>query len=461
MPSSEAWSLESKAARREARREQYEFAAELPAKYEGRAPGGNWQLWAIPLLLSLAGVVMIASLTSRSGQAGELAFYWQAFRQFRFLICGLVLMYLCCFVPLSWMRRLSFLLWILAVALTTATLFPSLGGVRVGGASRWLILLGLQFQPLEILTLAVPMFLAARLSTSKREDSERFLRPTLLIAVISAAPLFFQPNMGGIILVFGICISMHVVDRGWKYPIYGGVILFLLFVLMIYSEEYRMRRLFAFLNPWDDPMNRGFQIIQGLVAFSNGGVMGIGIGRGLQTLNFLPAAQTDYIFPAIGEEFGLVGTLFIVLLYAFWTFKAYMLYRSSDDPYISVLIWGLVASILFPMFVNLGGVMKLMPLTGIPLPFVSLGGTSLIIMWAKVGILMRIAREISLPVHVHSNQQDREAVPASRHRNSEFVLAREPAFYREPAFPAARGQVAWGISPARNKVWNLPPRKRP
>jgi cell division protein FtsW len=143
-------------------------------------------------------------------------------------------------------------------------------------------------------------------------------------------------------------------------------------------------------------MNKGFQIIQGLVAFSNGGILGVGVGKGLQKLNYLPAAHTDYIFPAIGEEFGLIGTLFIVLLYAFWTFKAYMLYRRSADAYMSVLIWGITASVLFPMFINLGGVMKLMPLTGIPLPFISFGGTALVIMWVKVGIMMRVAKEINM-----------------------------------------------------------------
>jgi cell division protein FtsW len=283
----------------------------------------------------------------------------------------------------------------MAVLMVFATLIPGLG-VRVGGARRWLNVLGIQFQPLEILTLGVPMFLADRLSSSRHEDFQCFCKPTLSIAVLSAIPLVFQPNMGGTILVFAICMSMHVVNRGWKYPLIGGLFLFFVFIVMIYAEGYRMRRLLAFLNPWDDPMNKGFQIIQGLVAFSNGGILGVGVGKGLQKLNYLPAAHTDYIFPAIGEEFGLIGTLFIVLLYAFWTFKAYSLFRRSGDPYISVLVWGITASILFPMFVNLGGVMKLMPLTGVPLPFVSFGGTALVIMWVKVGILMRVAKEVTL-----------------------------------------------------------------
>ena len=449
MPSSEIWAINPKETERWEASHEHDLA-ELPPVYEKRAAGSHWPLWVIPLLLSLSGIIMIASLTSRSGQISGLAFYWQAFRQFQFLLLGLMLMYFCCLVPLSLMRRLSWLLWVFALILTFATLFPSLG-VRVGGARRWLAIFGLQFQPLEILTLAIPLFLADRLSVSKRENLEHFLRPTMLIAIISAAPLFFQPNMGGIILVFAICVSMHVVNRGWKYPLIGGAFLLLIFLFMIYSEEYRMRRLFAFLNPWDDPMNRGFQVIQGLVAFSNGGVFGVGVGRGLQTLNFLPAAHTDYIFPAIGEEFGLIGTLIIVLLYAFWTIKAYMIYRSTDDQYVSVLIWGLAASVLFPMIINLGGVMQLMPLTGIPLPFVSLGGTSIVIMWVRIGILLRIAREISMPA-----QAQQKAAPIRVVSPPRYV--RQPSLWEHEGLPAP-AQISRYSSgkrpPRRGRSWEI------
>jgi len=449
VPSSEIWALSREEAERWDDPREYSLA-ELPSAYEKRATGSHWPLWVIPLLLSLGGIIMIASLTSRSGQIGGLAFYWQAFRQFQFLWIGLMLMYFCCLVPLSLMRRLSWLLWLFALILTILTLFPSLG-VRVGGARRWLAIFGLQFQPLEILTLAIPLFLADRLSASKREGLERFIKPTLSIAIISAAPLFFQPNMGGIILVFAICVSMHVVNRGWKYPLIGGVFLLVIFVFMIYSEEYRMRRLFAFLNPWDDPMNRGFQVIQGLVAFSNGGVFGVGVGRGLQTLNFLPAAHTDYIFPAIGEEFGLVGTLVIVMLYAFWTLKAYMIYRSTDDQYVSVLIWGLSASVLFPMIINLGGVMQLMPLTGIPLPFVSLGGTSIVIMWVRVGILVRIARELSMSAHAQRETASVRVVSPPRYRQHPALWERDelPAPAQASRYPSGRRPLR------RERSWEI------
>jgi cell division protein FtsW len=333
---------------------------------------------------------MIASLTSRNAVGG----YKLALKQFEFLLLGLSLMYVCCLTPLSLIRRVSGLFWVFAALITVGTLIPGLG-VKVGGARRWLNLGIVQFQPLEILTLAVPLFLADRLAVSTRENFQCFCRPSISVAMFSAIPLFGQPNMGGIILVFAICMSMHVAAKGWKYPLVGGLFLFLGFVAMIYMEPYRIRRLLAFLDPWEDPLGKGFQIIQGLVAFSNGGILGVGVGKGLQKLNYLPAAHTDYIFPAIGEEFGLLGTLLVLSLYAYWTFKCYLLYRRSDNLYIALVVWGITVSILFPMFVNLGGVMKLMPLTGIPLPFLSSGGTALVFMWVKVGVVIRIAREMT------------------------------------------------------------------
>ena len=191
---------------------------------------------------------------------------------------------------------------------------------------------------------------------------------------------------------------MHIERRGWKFPlmvfIFNAVmaILFINFAPYLIAE-YRMRRVRAFLDPWEDPTNTGYQIIQGLVAFANGSLTGVGIGKGLQEDVYLPEAATDYIFPAIGEEFGLVGTMFLVLLYAIWTWRGFYIYKNAKTPFTKSLALGLVCSVIFPMFVNAAGVMKLMPLTGIPMPFISSGGSSMLFMWLKVGLLMCIKVE--------------------------------------------------------------------
>ncbi|MBQ9418926.1 MAG: FtsW/RodA/SpoVE family cell cycle protein, partial [Synergistaceae bacterium] len=179
----------------------------------------------------------------------------------------------------------------------------------------------------------------------------------------------------------------------------------------ILIAPYRMRRFNAFWDPWSDPTNTGFQIIQGLVAFAIGSVTGVGIGKGLQQERYLPEADTDYIFPAIGEEFGLVGTLFLVILYAVWTWKVFFIYKNAKNPFTKSHALGLTASVIFPMFVNVAGVTKLMPLTGIPMPFISAGGRSMLFMWAKVGLLMAIKSENSeddKPKHKHKKKTDEE-----------------------------------------------------
>ena len=357
---------------------------------DGERPrgGGPWLIWGIPLILSLCGLVMIASLSLRNSMTGGSP-YTQIVKQFLFFVSGLVLMSACAFFSLRTLRCWSFLLWILALLLLVGTLIPGLG-VRVGGARRWLDLRWVRFQPLEFLLLAVPLFLADRLDQSRREGFQVFLRPTVMVMSLSILPLLFQPNLGGTILVTLICLMMHVENRGWKYPLLGGAFMVAIFAFLTLLEPYRMRRFLAFWDPWSDPMNKGFQIIQGLVAFCNGRLLGVGIGKGLQEDEYLPAAQTDYIFPPIGEEFGLAGTLSLLSLYAVWTIRAYRIYRRCPNPFLSVLTLGLTTSIIGPMFINVGGVMKLMPLTGIPLPFVSAGGSAMLFMWAKVGILMRI-----------------------------------------------------------------------
>ncbi len=352
-----------------------------------------WLLWIIPLALSVIGVVMIASLSLRNSMEGNFA-YSLPLKQLQYLGLGLTAMVCCYYGNMSVLRKWSRPLWFLAVILVLATLIPGLG-VRVGGARRWLNVGITRFQPLEFLTLVVPLYMALRLTETKRTGFNAFLNPTVLVVVFSVLPLLLQPNLGGTILVSLICFSMHIENKGWKYPVLGGVVLLLLFVLLIMLEPYRMRRFWAFMDPWDDPMDKGFQIIQGLVAFCNGGFFGVGIGKGLQEREYLPAAETDYIFPAIGEEFGLVGTLFILFLYALWIYRVYLLYNNCRDPYLSVLIFGGMVSVIAPMFINLCGVMKLMPLTGIPLPFLSAGGSSLFFMWCKVGIIILASKTLS------------------------------------------------------------------
>ena len=349
----------------------------------------------IPLILSGCGMIMISSLSLRNSMSAGNPFA-HPLRQFQFIGLGVTFMFVCMLVPSEKFRKHSTKLFLFSLFLLILTLIPGLG-VKVGGARRWLALPGFRFQPLEFVLFVLPIFMAKRLNEDEvslsRGDFHSFMSPTLTTILILAVPLMLQPNLGGTILVAAICFVMHIERRGWKYPLIGIVAAAAIVVILILIAPYRMRRFDAFWDPWSDPRGKGFQIIQGLIAFANGSVTGVGIGKGLQEERYLPEAETDYIFPAIGEEFGLVGTLFLISLYALWTWRVYYIYRNAKTPFTKSLALGLTASVIFPMFVNVAGVTKLMPLTGIPMPFISAGGSSMLFMWAKVGLLMTIKSE--------------------------------------------------------------------
>ena len=349
----------------------------------------------IPLILSACGMIMISSLSLRNSMVSGNPFA-APLRQFQFIGLGITFMFVCMLFSSEAYRKHSGKIFFFSWILLLLTLVPGLG-VKAGGATRWLSIASFRFQPLEFVLFALPIFMAKRLNENEvvlsRGEFHSFMSPTLTTIILLAVPLMLQPNLGGTILVVSICFVMHIERRGWKWPLWGVACGIILVVLAILIAPYRMRRFYAFWDPWDDPMGKGFQIIQGLVAFANGSLTGVGIGKGLQEERYLPEADTDYIFPAIGEEFGLVGTMTLVILYAVWAWRVFYIYKNAKNSFTRSLALGLTASVIFPMFLNVAGVTKLMPLTGLPVPFVSWGGSSMIFMWAKVGLLMTIKAE--------------------------------------------------------------------
>ena len=357
-------------------------------------------IWFWPLVLSCFGILTIASITSRGGLSGQINLYSISGRQLFALVLGFISMFITSMIPLSFWRKYSSIFWIGAVVLTAATLIPGIG-IERGGARRWLSIGPFMLQPLELLSLFVPMHLSKCLSDTDGKPLEVFIRITIIIALASVWPLLLQPDFGGTVLIVVLCMSIHVESRGWKYPLCGIPILAALAYPMVSFFGYRTRRITAFLDPWSDPLSSGFQTIQGLIAFANGGIAGVGIGKGLQK-NYLPAAHTDYIFPAIGEEFGIIGTFGILAVFGFWFLVVWGLYRRQRDVFLSTLTWGIAASVALPLFINLGGVMNIIPLTGIPLPFISYGGSALWVVWIKIGVLVRIAKESALKTEIRN-----------------------------------------------------------
>ncbi|EHM10000.1 bacterial cell division membrane protein [Thermanaerovibrio velox DSM 12556] len=345
-------------------------------------------LWLIPFLLNGLGMLVITSTTTPKifGSSGSL--FWVGLKQLQWMLIGWVGFIVGWRIPFRVWMRTSGILWVVSIFLVFCTLLPGIGAT-IGGARRWIRIAGLSFQPGEVLYLFFSIHLTKMLHKHDKDEIKSFI-VLLSLIFLSAAPLLLQPDLGTIILIFTIGMGIFVERHGWRLPLVSAVGGVVILVLLIVAEPYRMRRVVAFLDPWKDPLDTGFQAIQGLIAFSNGGLWGTGLGHGFQKLQYLPAAYTDFIFAALGEEMGLVGTMGVLALFFIWTMRVKRYYFEMDDDIVASMLWAMVLTIITPFFINVGGVTKMMPLTGMPLPFLSYGGTSLVMMWFRLGMVMGI-----------------------------------------------------------------------
>lgn len=348
-------------------------------------------LWIVPLALSCLGILMVTSTTSPGSYAATGSPFSTGILQLLWLGLGIVAMISTYLVPIEFWERHCGALALFSFALVAATLVPGVG-VSVGGARRWLPLVLFRIQPSEVLTFAM-IFVFAKVADKNERDPDRCFVKFIIWIAASCALLMMQPDLGSTLLIVLIGMGMYVERFGWKRPLIASLVLMLLFAVFIYLEPYRMRRVAAFFDPWQDPFDKGFQTIQGLIAFANGGLWGSGLGHGFQKLNYLPAAYTDFIYAAIGEELGLAGTLGILALCLIWTARGRHLYNRVPDGFMTSVVWGGLLSVMLPFFINIAGVTKLLPLTGMPLPFLSYGGSAMFMLWMRVGLLLRVHKE--------------------------------------------------------------------
>lgn len=354
----------------------------------------NMFLWVIPLILTGIGILMITSTTSTTSFASTGTPFQMGMKQLQWFAIAMISMVFIYLIPLKVWYKTSGLILVLTWIMSWLPLIPGIGDT-IGGARRWIQLPGLSIsiQPGELLCLAMALHLAKILTRESKDPLRAFISTSTLM-FLAAMPLLCQPDFGSVMLLFLISMGMYVERIGWRYPIFaGGLIAALTFPALILGKLYRIRRVMAFIDPWADPLKTGYHAIQGLIAFSNGGFWGAGLGHGFQKLNYLPAAYTDFIYAAIGEELGLIGTLGVLTLFAFWISQIRKIYYTVQEGFSSSLTWGIALTVILPLFINVAGVTKFLPMTGMPLPFVSYGGTSLLTMWARVGILMRLEKE--------------------------------------------------------------------
>jgi cell division protein FtsW len=351
-------------------------------------------LLLLAVSLTFIGMVMVYSSSAiMAAERFHDGFYFLK-RQVVYTALGFICMAAATYFNYQNWRKLAFLSLGVSILLLGLLFVPGLG-VKVGGATRWLRVPGFTLQPAEFVKLALVLYLAHSLTRKKemvRSLSKGFL-PYLIVLAVLLGMLLKQPDLGSAMIIAGVAMSMlFIAGVRWAYLVSTLLMSLPVLYLLVMSVDYRKRRILAFLDPWDDPFDTGFQIIQSLVAFGKGGIFGQGLGVGEQKLFYLPEAHTDFIFSVIGEELGLVGVLLIAGLYLMLVLSGIRVALACQDPFGRNLAFGLSALLGLEAFVNLGVCMGLLPTKGLPLPFISYGGSNLLVCLAAVGILLNISQ---------------------------------------------------------------------
>ncbi len=398
---------ETRAAERQAQ------AVERAEQAEVQEPVWAYRLtWASVLLLLAFGLLMVFSASSVVGlfRENEDGFYFLR-QQAITAAAGLILLFGISRLDYRRLRPLSFLGLGFAALLLILVRVPGVGS-EAGGATRWLELGFISLQPSEFAKLAVVVF-GAHVLSSRRilrgDQGAMFLR---LVPPVGALCLLIllQPDLGTTVMVGMILLGLLWVAGMGRVQWFGlSGTAFAFAALMIATADYRRQRFLAFLDPFADAQDSGFQIVQALIAIGSGGLFGVGPGQSVQKFSYLPEAHTDMIFAIVGEEFGLLGITAVIALFAALLLSAWRIARGCADPFGKYLVAGTVFLIGGQALLNMGGVMAALPLTGVPLPFISFGRTNLLVVLAAVGIILSVARHCPLeaasgPASASSNQ---------------------------------------------------------
>jgi len=359
-----------------------------------KTTGGYDFLILIPTII-LLGIGLVAIYSSSSFLADHKLqdSYFYLKRQALFALTGLFLLIIVKNIPVELYRKLVYPGLIISFLLLIMLFIPDFGK-NVNGASRWLNLGGFTLQPSELVKLSLAVYMAYSMSKKGNNMSSfsKGLLPHLLIVGAFMFMILIQPDLGTtVILGCWLMILLFV----------AGLNLFQLFAMVVIScpmviwlithAEYRLKRLSAFINPWEDPQGLGFQIIHSFLAFGSGGFLGVGLGNSKQKLLYLPEPHTDFIFSILAEELGLIGVIIIILLFSVLIIRGVKIALDASDLYSSYLALGITALLGLQVVINMGVVMGLLPTKGLTLPLLSYGGSSLMVNLISIGMLMSIS----------------------------------------------------------------------
>ncbi|MDD3662406.1 MAG: putative peptidoglycan glycosyltransferase FtsW, partial [Candidatus Pacebacteria bacterium] len=309
------------------------------------------------------------------------------------LLGGFVALYLGTRIPYRFWRKYSLIIFIVSIIITSLVFIPSIG-MSHGGASRWINVFGISIQPVEFLKIGFIIYFAAWLSWVKNrvKDARFSILPLLILLGIIALILLRQPDTKSLILITVTAFTMLFVSGlPWKY-ILGLVMLSIIaFGLLVFFKPYLMERVNTFLYPNRDGQGASYQLQQSLIAVGSGGVFGRGLGQSIQKFEYLPEPQGDSIFAVIGEELGFLGASVLIILYTLFALRGYKIAYRSPDSFSKLLVIGFVTIIIAQSFMNIASIIGVFPLTGVPLVFISHGGTSLLLSLGMVGVILNIS----------------------------------------------------------------------
>ena len=346
------------------------------------------------IILALLGIGTVAvysasSMASEATYGGSLRFVTNHVLG---IVSGLGLGLGCLMIPYTTLRRST--TWLLIASIVLLVLVDCVGQ-EVGGARRWFRLGRWSVQPSELAQLSLILYLADFLArrTERIRDFWRGLLPPLVATGMTAGLVLVQPDLGTTIVMGAVAVLLLAIAKArWQHLAVLVAVACVVLVFLIAGEEYRRRRILAFLDPWADPRGNGYQILQSYFALASGGVTGLGVGASLQKLFFLPSAHTDFIFAIIGEELGLLGTTAVILLTALLVTCGFRIAIAAQDLFSKYLVCGLVGMIGLEAMVNIAVVIGLLPTKGLPLPFISYGGSSMVMNLIACALIMQASR---------------------------------------------------------------------
>ena len=346
-------------------------------------------LFICVILLSLFGVFMVKESSKIWAEYLYNDEFYFFKRQAIYYVIGIISLILGMKIKFSFIKKYGTVLLVVSYILLILVLIPGVG-ITKNGSTSWLGVGSLSFQPSEFFKIGIIIFNSIYLSSFyKRSKNIKSLFPLVIVSLIGIVLIMLQPDFGTCMVILGSIFIQIVLSRlpgKWFISIIllgiGGIL------VLIMSKSYRMERIYAFIDPFSDPLGSGFQIIQSLYALGPGGLLGQGINGSIQIHYYLPEPQTDFIFAIVVEEFGLIGGLIIIGIYSLIIYCSYILIKNERDLFKAFLSLGLLSVFMIQVIINLGVVIGLFPVTGITLPLVSYGGSSLVVIMFSLGLII-------------------------------------------------------------------------